>query len=89
MTLNSDAELSSGLSYEEIENAIKNPLEETAKVLIDFEGTDMFEELIKTHPEKASIIKNVLDHHLQETWPENDENESEPLTDFNITDFLN
>ncbi|OAV74533.1 hypothetical protein Barb7_01957 [Bacteroidales bacterium Barb7] len=96
-TLGKDAEVASGFTYEEMEqavDAVNHSSEETeaevGRVLSGLEKTDMFEQLVSGDVGREARIKSAIDRHVQSILPEEtlEENNNKEYGDFNIADFL-
>ncbi len=91
-TLGSDAIPASGLTYEEMEDAIACPSEEKAETLCQIEQTNLFEQLVASNEGKALMIKAIIDRHIQKIAPENPEENNKEYNDygdFDIADYVN
>jgi len=87
-TVENDANLASGFTYEEMADAINNPSSEKAEVLYQMKQTDFFEQLVSSNEGKALQIKTVIDRHIQNIQSENLEENNNEYGDFNIADYL-
>lgn len=85
--LGNDALPASGLTYEEMAEAINNPSDEKAEMLCQMEQTDLFEQLVSNNESKALRIKAVIDRHVQTVHSEN-EVDNNDYGNFDIADFL-
>ncbi len=89
--LGHDVERSSGLSYEELQEAIRKPSAEKAEVLCQIEQTDMFEQLILSDEAKANRIKTIIDRYIKQIeteLPPDKNNEETDFSNFDIAEYL-
>ena len=88
-----DAELASGMSIEEMTEAAKaidRPTDDKAGILFRVEKTDMFEQLVSGDEGKAERIKAIIDRHFRSQQPEieNDDSDSDDIENIDISEFL-
>lgn len=91
-TLGSDAIPASGLTYEEMEEAIAYPSDENAETLCQIEQTDLFEQLALSNERKSLMIKAIIDRHIRKITtekPEENNKEYNDYGDFDIADYVN
>ena len=93
-TLGRDAERAGGWSVEEMVaavEAVQNPTDEKAVILLKAEKTDLFEQLVSGDTGKADRITDIVNRHVQKLYPE-EETEMDGNSDLDkfdvIADFL-
>jgi hypothetical protein len=93
-TLGREAELADGMSIEEMESAteaVNNPTDEKAGLLLKIEPTDMFEQIVSGDEGKQARIKAIIDRHIQRMNPELEDKEDDSdndLENFDVMKFL-
>jgi hypothetical protein len=92
--LGQEAELAGGMSIEEMElatEAVNNPADGKAGLLLKIEPTDMFERMVSGDEGKQARIKAIIDRHIQRLNPDaedkEDDNDSD-LENFDVMKFL-
>ncbi|MDR2968102.1 MAG: hypothetical protein LBV32_00690 [Tannerellaceae bacterium] len=90
-TLGRDAERAGGWSVEEMEaavDAVQNPTDEKAAILLKAEKTDLFEQLVSGDKGKADRITAIVERHVKRVYPEQaSENENESKNDSDLENF--
>jgi hypothetical protein len=93
-TLGRDAERAGGWSVEEMVaavEAVQNPTDEKAAILLKAEKTDLFEQLISGDEAKADRITDIVSRHVKKLYPE-EETETDGNSDLDkfdvAADFL-
>jgi hypothetical protein len=93
-TLGREAELAGGMSIEEMESAaeaVNNPADGKAELLLKIEPTDMFERMVSGDEGKQARIKTIIDRHVQRLNPETQDKEDDndgDLENFDVMKFL-